>query len=112
MNGFNWGLPDAASTYAPHIDWGIGLLHWVMLLMFGLWGAFTVFCLVRYKAKPNVKAEYEESSHFWAITPDLIVVAFELTLIFVYAIPRWNEMRRAAPAETASTVVHVVAEQF
>ncbi len=109
MNGFNWGLPEQASTYAPHIDWGIGILHWVMVAMFVLWGSFTLYCLVKYRARTGVRAQYEEAGHFWALTPDLAVVAFELILIFVYAIPRWNAMRREPPAEAASTVVHVVA---
>ena len=30
---FNWGLPVAASTYAGQIDFGIGIIHWAMLLI-------------------------------------------------------------------------------
>jgi len=81
---FNWGLPPQASTYAPAIDWGIGLIHWVMVAMFLLWGSFMVFCLLRYRRQPGIAAVYAEPSHTTALIPDIAVVIFELTLIAVY----------------------------
>lgn len=109
---FNWGLPPQASTYAPAIDWGIGLIHWVMVGMFLLWGSFMAYCLLAFRRRPGVAAVYAEPSHTTALIPDVAVVIFELTLIAVYGLPRWAEMKQHVPLEADCTVVHVVAEQF
>lgn len=112
LASFNWGLPAQASTYAPAIDWGIGLIHWVMLLMFALWGGFMLWCLIRFRRAPGVPAVYAEMSHTTAMIPDIAVVIFEITLIAVYGLPRWTEMKQHVPADADCAVVRVVAEQF
>ena len=109
---FNWGLPAQASTYAPAIDWGIGLIHWVMVAMFVLWGSFMLYCLIRYRSAASRRAEYAEPGHLTSMIPDVAVVIFELVLIAVYGLPHWAEMKQHLPAEADCTVVHVVAEQF
>ena len=49
--GYQWGLPQAASSYASDIDWLMGLLHAVMIFIFVAWGIFFVYCLVKYRAR-------------------------------------------------------------
>ncbi len=109
---FNWGLPAQGSTYAPAIDWGIGLIHWVMVGMFLLWGSFMLYCLIRFRRQPGVSAVYAEPGHLTAMIPDIAVVIFELTLIGVYGLPQWGIMKQHVPAEAECTVVRVIAEQF
>ncbi len=109
---FNWGLPASMSTEAPVIDYGIGLIHWAMIVMFVVWGSFMTWCLIRFRSRPGHRAEYAEPSHATALIPDLLVVVFEVALIIGYGIPRWNEYRRHKPDESQATVIRIVAEQF
>lgn len=109
---FTWGLPPQASTAAPAIDFGIGLLHWVMLVMFLVWGSFMAWCLVAYRARPGHRAQYAEPNHLTAIIPDALVVVFEVVFIFAYALPQWAVFKQRPPREAEATVIRVVAEQF
>lgn len=113
MNGgFNWGLPEAASTFAPEIDFGIGLIHWAMVLIFILWGIFFTYLLIRYRRQEGVPAERKHEGVLKSLVPDAIVLAFEICLIAFYAIPGWGRIKLNFPKPEDSNLVNVVAEQF
>ena len=44
--GFQTGLPESASSYAPSIDWLMRVLHVVMIGIFVVWGIYFIYCLV------------------------------------------------------------------
>src|SRR5438309_1233981 len=52
-----WYPPDV-STHGVQIDSLINIVHWFMLLLFVGWGAFFVYCLVKYRARPRHPAAY------------------------------------------------------
>ena len=110
--GFNWGLPRAASSYAHEIDFLIGLLHWVMVLIFVLWGIFFVYCLVRYRARDGHRGTYHQTGENASLIPDALVLAFEIWLIVAFHIPMWRAIKQETPNEKDSTVVQLVAQQF
>jgi cytochrome c oxidase subunit 2 len=113
MKTFNWGLPLAASTYAGEIDFGIRLIHWAMLAIFVLWGIFFTYLLIKYRRRDGVPAEREEShSVFKSLLPDILVLLFELVLIFTYALPVWSKIKMDVPPEGSSHRVDIIAEQF
>ncbi len=109
---FNWGLPAAASTYAGQIDFGIGVIHWAMLLIFVLWGVFFTYLLIRYRRREGVPARREGDHGLWGLAPDIIVMLFEIALIAFYAVPVWSKIKMEFPDEAASMRVDVIAEQF
>jgi cytochrome c oxidase subunit 2 len=112
---YGWGLPIAASTYARDIDFGIRLIHWAMLTIFVLWSIFFVYLLVRYKKRPGVSAEREQEHHgiiSTSLIPDIVVMAFEIALIFFYALPVWSNIKTKMPAESEAVRIDIVAEQF
>lgn len=111
-SAFNWGLPASASLEAPVIDFGIGVIHWAMVIMFIVWGSFMTWALIKFRARPGHRADPRDPSHATALIPDVLVVIFEVALIIGYGIPRWNEYRRHKPAEESATVIRIVAEQF
>ena len=138
MNNYGWGLPIAASTYAGRIDFGIWMIHVAMVAIFVLWGIFFTYLLIKYRKRPGVPAEREDRAEppveiavpdaiarlpFGAIlyrnmdelkslTPDFIVMGFEIALIVFYALPAWNAIKIAMPDEKDAVVIHVIAEQF
>ena len=111
MGRFNWGLPEAASTYSKDIDWGIGIIHWAMIVIFVLWSVFFTYLLIRYRRREGVPAEREEEHGIISksLIPDILVMVFELCLIFFYAIPVWSRIKSEVPAD--ANRVDVIAEQ-
>ncbi|MDE2038557.1 MAG: cupredoxin domain-containing protein [Elusimicrobia bacterium] len=112
---YGWGLPVEASTYAKDVDFGIRLIHAAMFTIFILWAIFFVYLLVRYRRREGVPAKRDPEHHgiFSAsLIPDLIVMLFEIALIFFYAIPVWSRIKGHAPDVPPANRIDVVAEQF
>jgi cytochrome c oxidase subunit 2 len=137
-SNYGWGLPIAASTYASKIDFGIYMIHVAMILIFVLWGIFFTYLLIKYRKRPGVPAVREDHpeppveiaavdaaatlpiatmlsqnmDELKSLTPDFIVLGFEIALIVFYALPSWNAIKIAMPDPKDAVVIHVVAEQF
>ncbi len=110
---YGWGLPIAASTYAEQIDFGIRLIHYVMFAIFILWGIFFTYLLVKYRQRPGVPAEREETHNaFKGLIPDFVVMIFEIALIAFYAIPVWSKIKMQFPKPEDANQVDIIAEQF
>jgi cytochrome c oxidase subunit 2 len=106
------GLPAQAATHAADVDHMMGLVHWLMLILFVGWGTFFVFVLVRFRKGANPKANYAGAKGKFAKGTELAVVVAEMILLFWYAIPGWYTRVNAFPSESEAVVVHVVARQF
>ncbi len=107
------GLPVAASTYAGQVDMALHILHIGMAIIFVLWFAFFVYCLFRFRAGKNPQASYAGwKGHMSSFLPDVLVLSFELWLIFALGLPVWADIKQNFPPAEESNVVEMVAEQF
>jgi cytochrome c oxidase subunit 2 len=106
------GLPVQAATHAQEIDHMIGLVHWLMLLLFVGWGAFFVFVLVRFRKGANPTASYAGAKGKFAKKMEVGIAIIEAVLLIFYAIPAWAVRVQDLPAENEAVVVRVVGEQF
>jgi cytochrome c oxidase subunit II len=112
-DNYTFGLPIAASTYAPRVDLALNILHVGMITIFVLWALFFTYCLIRFRKGRNPKADSNVGK--WAIQsfiPDAAILAFELWLIFVFGLPIWSQVKEEFPTEQDATVVEMIAEQF
>jgi cytochrome c oxidase subunit 2 len=105
-------LPVQASTHAASVDTMIGLVHWLMLVLFVGWGAFFVYALFRFRKGANPTASYEGAKGKFAKGTEIAVVVAEMALLFGYALPGWSQRVGAFPSENEAVVVHVAGEQF
>ena len=115
MGQYGWSLPVAASSYAGSIDFGIWLIHAVMLGIFALWGAFFIYLLVKFRARPGVKAvreDHQNAGELKSLIPDIIIMTFEIALIVFYAIPVWNKIKTNVPDVKDPVRVEIIGEQF
>ena len=120
MGNYGWSLPVAASSYAASIDFGIWIVHAAMFGMFILWGAFFIYLLVKYRARPGVAAVREDhdgkhtglKGELKSLIPDAVILIFEIALIVFYAIPVWNQIKMNVPETKDQVRVEIVAEQF
>ena len=105
-------MPGAASAHAPDIDRTMALVHWLILVLFVGWSTFFVFVLVRFRRTRHPRASYHGLRGNWSAWIEGGVLAAEIALLVFFSIPLWSQRVDALPAENASTVVRVVAEQF
>lgn len=106
------GLPHNISTHGQELDYMLGLVHWLMLLLFVGWGGFFIYTLIRFRQSKNPKASYTGVvSHFSTYQEGGVVLA-EVLLLFVFAIPIWSDLKNDFPAAEEALEIHVVGEQF
>ena len=106
------GLPPDASQHGPAIDHLIGLVHWLMLILFVGWGAFYISTLVRFRRSKNPTANYAGVKSHYSSYIEVGVLVAEIVLLAAFSIPLWSKRVDAFPAEKDATIVRVVAEQF
>ena len=108
------GLPENAAAHGAELDHMLGLVHWLMIVLFLIWAPFFLYTLWRFRASRSPRADYHGVKSHLSTYQEVGVVVAELVLLFGFAIPTWAELRAesAYPTEEESTVVHVIGEQF
>ena len=106
------GLPEAASLHAAEVDSLITWVHILMAILLVGWGAFYIYCLIRFRQSANPKADYAGVTSHTSSYLEAGVAVVEVVLLIGFAFPIWNRWVNEPPAEADSEVVRVVAEQF
>jgi cytochrome c oxidase subunit 2 len=106
------GLPPDFSTHGAQLDYLLGIVHWVMLILFVGWGAFFVYTLFRFRAGRNPQASYAGARSHFSTYGEAGVAVIEAVLLVGFAVPIWAKRVNAPPPESQSVVMRVVAEQF
>jgi cytochrome c oxidase subunit 2 len=108
---YGWWLPPDVSVHGGEIDFTINMLHWFMLVLFVGWSAFIVYCLIRFRQRPDHVATYEPiSSGFYKWLVGGVAAAEAILLIFIDG-PAWAKIKTDFPQQDP-LVIRVVAEQF
>ena len=111
MEGF-LGLPEVASAHGAQIDQAIRLVHWLMLVLFIIWGGLFAYILVRFRQGRNPKADYKGVQSHLSSYAEVGVAVVEVVLLVGFSIPLYSDRVDDLPPESEATVVRVVAEQF
>ena len=106
------GLPPLASAHGGQLDHLIGIVHWLMLSLFLVWGTFFIYTLIRFRAKRNPSADYVGVKSHMSSYLEIGVALFEAFLLIGFSIPLWATRVNEFPDAKNATVVRVVAEQF
>jgi len=110
---YGWWLPPDVSVHGADVDFMIIAIHWFMLLLFVGWGAFIVYCLVRFRQRPGHVAVHQPIEARWNRWIEAGVVVAEAVVLVAFAIPVWATIKTVTPEVPANPlVVRVVAEQF
>lgn len=109
----NIGLPINASTDGAAIDEILGLVHWLMLVLFLGWGLFFIISLVKFRASKQPKADPEGVKSHISSVLEVVVAIIEMIILVGFALPVWANRVNNVP-DSGSDVVHmrVVAQQF
>jgi cytochrome c oxidase subunit 2 len=106
------GLPELASEHGHRIDHVTGLVHWMMLILFVIWGGFFVYLLIRFRRAKNPKASYEGTKSKASTWGEIAVAIAEVILLVGFSIPLYSARIDDIPDESEATVVRVRAQQF
>jgi cytochrome c oxidase subunit II len=106
------GLPPEASSHAAAVDGLIVSVHWLIVVLALGFGAFFLYCLLRFNRRmhPRARRGGVPAIVAWGIVG--AITAVELWELFFNAIPLWASRVSDFPAMANATVIRVVAEQF
>lgn len=107
----NWLLPPGASTFVGEIDWLYYAILWVTGIAFVATEAALVWFLIRYRARPGVKARYYHGSVRAEVTWTS-VTAVAVLVLGVLSAGGWNRIkgRDSVPPDAIPIIIH--ARQF
>ena len=112
----NWsqllGMQPVATTTGGEIDALIGWIHVFMAILFVGWGAFFLYCLVRFRRSRNPVANYTGVTSNVSKYSEIAVAIIEAVLLVGFSIPLWAARVDRLPSESEALVVHVTGEQF
>jgi cytochrome c oxidase subunit 2 len=105
-------LPQLASQHGAALDHTLGLVHWLMAVLFVGWGSFFVFTLWRFRAKRNPVASHTGVTSHASTWLEGAVALVEAILLIGFSIPLWAARVEGFPSPADATRVRVVAQQF
>jgi cytochrome c oxidase subunit 2 len=110
---YGWWLPADISTHGAGIDSIINILHWFMLVLFIGWGAFMLFTLIKFRARPGHTADYHGVRTHASSYLEVGIAVVEVIVLVFLSIPVWAQIKTNPPSPSeADLVVRVVGEQF
>ena len=105
-------IPLAGSAEAASLDAVLRSVHLHMAVQAAAWGAFFVYCLIRFRRRAQPAARHGGLAPLLAWLAVGAVVVGDAALLAGSALPAW--FARATPPDpaTAPVEVHIAAEQF
>lgn len=102
-------LPENASTYAGEIDRIFYIIYYITGVAFLLVTFLMIYFLIKYRAKPGVKAVYSHGNTAMELTWTAIPAAIFIVL-FLVSQSTWAKVKQFAPE--SDTEVRLTAKQF
>jgi cytochrome c oxidase subunit II len=105
-------LPIAASDHAADLDRVLASVHVHMAIQAIAWGAFFLFCLVRFRRHANPTASHIGVRPVVAVVAIAAVIAGDALLLATVAFPAWLKRSTLPPQASEPLEIRVIAEQF
>lgn len=105
-------MPPDYSAHGPALDQLNVWVHWLMLLLFVVWGLLFAYMLVRFRKSKHPRASYHGTHSHAAKYLEVGVFVVECVLLFGISIPAWSRWTQRPDPAKNPLVVRVVGEQF
>ena len=104
----------AAEKNGTPVDNLIIYIHWLMIALFVGWFSYFVYCLIRFNAKRNPKADHAGTKSHISTYIEYAVIVAELVLLIGFAIPMWSQASDVTkiPDADKATQIQIVGQQF
>jgi cytochrome c oxidase subunit II len=105
-------MPPDYSKHGPELDALNANVHWLMLVLFVIWGLLFLYMLRRFRAGRNPKASYHGTRSHLSTYAEAGVAVVEVILLVGFSIPMWSRWTRTPEPKQNPLEVRLVAEQF
>jgi cytochrome c oxidase subunit 2 len=105
-------MPLPASAHAGELDTIMTLVHLLIAVLFVGWSLFLIYTLIRFRRSRQPRANVEGLRSRTPSRIEMGVVAAEVVLLALFALPAWIDITADPPKGQAPLVIRVVAEQF
>ena len=105
-------MPANAAAHGAELDQLLGLVHWLMALLFVGWSVYFVIVLLKFRSGKNPQANYAGVKNHTSSYLEVGIVLVEVILLVGFAIPAWAKWVTPHEPESDSLEVRVVGEQF
>lgn len=108
------GLPVLAAESGRRVDELIIFIHWLMIALFVGWFFYFVYCLWKFNARRNPKADHQGVRSHASNYIELVVAGIEVVLLVFVAIPLWARASDVTkiPDKEGATQIQIMAQQF
>ena len=105
-------MPPDYSVHGQELDKINDMVHWLMLILFVVWGLLFAYMLIRFRAGRQPKAVYHGTHSHLSTYAEAGVAVVEVILLVVFSIPAWFAWRSAPKRSDNPLEVRAVGEQF
>jgi len=110
------GMPVLSSENGQSVDELIIYIHWLMIALFIGWLGYFIYCLWRFRASRNAKADHVGARSHASTWIELVVAGVEAVLLVLFAIPMWAraaDVTKFSKEQMAeATQIQIMAQQF
>jgi cytochrome c oxidase subunit 2 len=105
-------MPPDYSAHGPELDQLNAVVHWLMLILFIIWGGLFVYMLFRFRASKHPKALYHGTHSHLSTYAEAGVAVVEVVLLVGFSIPLWYRWTRPPEKDKHPLEIRAVGEQF
>ena len=105
-------MPPDYSQHGPELDRLNASVHWLMLILFIVWGLLFAYMLYRFRASRNPRAVYHGTHSHLSTWGEAGVAVVEVILLVGFSIPAWYRWTKPPEPGKNPLEIRVVAEQF
>ncbi|HJQ36618.1 MAG TPA: cytochrome c oxidase subunit II [Thermoanaerobaculia bacterium] len=105
-------MPPDYSAHGPALDQLNAVVHWLMLILFIVWGLLFAYMLWRFRASRQQRALYHGTHSHLSTYAEAGVAVVEVILLVGFSIPLWYRWTQRPEPSKNPIEVRVVAEQF
>ncbi len=105
-------MPPDYSAHGEALDSLNANVHWVMLILFVVWGFLFAYMLIRFRASKHPKALYHGTHSHLSTYAEAGVAVVEVILLVGFSIPLWYQWTKTPDRSKNPLEIRVVAEQF
>jgi len=107
------GMLPNHSEHGKEIDGMLNFCHWFMLILFVGWTSYFLFCMVRFRAGRNPKADHKGMRSHFSTHLEASVVIIEAVILLGFGIPLWGKrVNEVAEMQKEANVLKVRAIGF
>lgn len=105
-------MPPDYSAHGSDLDQLNAVVHWLMLILFVVWGLLFLYMIMRFRASKHPKAVYHGTHSHLSTYAEAGIAVVEVILLVGFSIPLWYRWTKPPEPAKNPLVVRVVGEQF